>query len=333
MLLANALRKTVFTRALLVLALSFYALSAQGAGNVPPRLVTLFTGDRSGVYYYAGGTICALVNARRWTSGVRCLTQASGGSIENLQALRRGDAGFAIVQSDWQFHAVNGTDVFEGRGPDRSLRSVMSLYPEPFSILARGTSGIARLSDIVGKRVSIGPLGSGGRATMEMVMAEMGWGAADFAHIADLRATELAKALCDGDIDAAVLVIAHPNLAVEDILSSCDIILVPVDREISDRLVAEHPFFFRYAIPGGTYPGQTSSVDTFALAATLVTTSRTPPAAVRTVAEALVDGLAEFRARHPSFAEFDTGQMLHDGLTAPLHGAARRFYEEAGLRP
>jgi len=330
---AIAARARVLARALLIPVLACCALAAEGAETAPPRLITVLTGDRSGVYYYAGGTICALVNAHRWSHGVRCIARQSGGSIENLQKLRRGDADFAIVQSDWQFHAVTGTAVFEGRGPDRSLRSVMALYPEPFSILARGTSGIARFSDLVGKRVSIGPAGSGGRATMETVMSEMGWTTADFAYLADLKATDLAKALCSGDIDAAVLVIAHPNLAVEDILSSCDIVLVPVDREITDSLVAKRPFFFRYAIPSGTYPGQTSNVDTFALSATLVTTAQTPPAAVRTLAEALVEGLPEFRARHPSFAELDTGQRLREGLTAPLHGAAQRFYEEAGLLP
>jgi len=324
----------VFARACLVLCLAALAAFAPlRPAGADPRLITLFTGARSGVYYYAGGVICALVNRERWSRGIRCITQDSEGSIDNLRALRRGEATFAIVQSDWQYHAVTGTGVFEARGPDRSLRSVLALYPEPFTVLARDSAGIARLSDLLGKRVNIGPAGSGGRATMETVMAEMGWSAEDFGHLGDLRPEALPKALCNGDVDAAVMVIAHPNLGVEDILSSCDVVLVPVDPEIVARLVADRPEYFAYAIPGGTYPDQPSGVDVFALAATLVTSAQTSPTIVREVARAIMDALPEFRTRHPSFDEFDRDQMLSEGLTAPLDRAAQRYYVEAGLLP
>jgi len=302
------------------------------AGQAEPRLITIFTGARSGVYYYAGGTICALVNAHRWAHGIRCLSQASDGSIANLQALRRGAANFAIVQSDWQFHAYEGTDFFANRGPDRSLRSVLALYPEPFTVLAKSSTGIARFSDLKGKRVNLGPVGSGSRATMTAVMDEIGWSPDDFAYAGDLGTGALTQALCNDDIDAAVLVIAHPNLAVEDILSSCDVILVPVDAEITEELVNAHPYYAAYSIPSRVYPGMSSGVDTFTLTATLVTTTQTPPKVVREVAKAIVDALPEFRSKHPSFAEFDVGQMLSQGLSAPMHTAAERYFTETGLR-
>lgn len=303
---------------------------AAGA-RAEPRLITLDTGARTGVYYFAGGQICALVNAQRWTTGIRCIVQETDGSIENLMALRRGAADFAIVQSDWQFHALRGTAVFQGRGPDHNLRSVLALYPEPFTILARTGSGVAKLSDLPGRRVNIGPPGSGGRATMEAVMDAMGWTAEDFAHLADMGVSDLPQALCGGDLDAAVLVIAHPNLAVEDVLSACDVSLIPVGADAISRLLADHPYFFAYSIPSGTYPVQSGSVEVFALSATLVTSAQTSPTLVRAVASALLGGLDDFRAQHPSFSEFDLRQMLDVGLTARLHAAASRYFESAGL--
>lgn len=301
-----------------------------GAG-AEPRLVTLATGSKTGVYYFAGGQICALVNAERWTTGIRCIVSETDGSIENLLALRRGATDFAIAQSDWVHHAMQGTKAFDGRGSDRDLRSVLALYPEPFTILAHDGSGIGELSDLPGKRVNIGPAGSGGRATMEAVMETMGWSAGDFSHLADLGASELPQALCSGDLDAAVLVIAHPNLAVEDVLAACDVTLIPAGSETVARLLDGHPYFFSYSIPSGTYPGQSASVDVLALSATLLTSSQTSPTAVRAVASALLGGLETFQTRHPSLAEFELKQMLREGLTAPLHAAAARHYEGVGL--
>ncbi len=315
-------------------ALAFVGLTIlPHAAMAEPRLITINTGPRSGVYYYAGGTICALVNAHRWIHGIRCVTQESDGSIANLQALRRGEATFAIVQSDWQFHAFGGTDVFANHGPDRTLRSVFALFPETFTILARSSAGIARFSDLNGKRVNLGPMGSGSRATMTAVMEEIGWSPGNFAYAGDFGAGELTQALCNGDVDAAVQVIAHPNLAVEDILSSCDIVIVPVDTEIIEQLVDVHPYYVAYSIPSGVYPSLPSSINTFTLTATLITTTKTPPAVVREVAKAVVDSLPEFQLKHPAFGEFEIGQILSEGLTAPLHPAAAKYFEEIGLRP
>lgn len=312
------------------IALAAMLAVPSGSAGPPPRLVTISTGSPQGVYYFAGGSLCALINDGRWSHGIRCAVRPSGGSIDNLNALRRGEATFAVVQSDWQSHALNGTDVFAGRGPDRTLRSIVSLYPEAFTVVARAAAGITKFSDLAGKRISIGPIGSGGRATMEAVMAQAGWTATDFGYLADYPTSALGQSLCSGDIDAAVLVIGHPNLAVEGLLAACELVLVPLERPLVEQLAADFPYYFASAIPGGTYPGQGTDVETFALAATLVTSASAPPAAVNALVQALNAGLPEFRARHPAFAEFDTRQMLSEGLTAPIYGTARRFLEEAG---
>lgn len=326
----GGMRAAVLSALVACLALAALVAIPSGTAGPAPRLVTISTGSPDGVYYYAGGSLCALINAGRWEHGIRCAVRPSGGSIDNLNALRRGDATFAIVQSDWQSHALNGTDVFAGRGPDRALRSIVSLYPESFTVIARSTSGIARFADLAGKRISIGPIGSGGRATMEAVMAQVGWTLADFGYLADYASSALEQALCSGDIDAAVMVIGHPNLTVEGMMASCDLVLVPMEKPQVEQLAAAFPYYFATAIPGGTYKGQVTDVETFALAATLVTSASAPPVAVNELVRSLSEGLTEFQSRHPAFAEFDRRQMLTEGLTAPIYGTARRFFDEAG---
>ena len=238
--------------AAVVLALAL----AVPAAALEPTLVSIGTGGKTGVYYLAGGAICGLVDDRRWETGVRCLAETSDGSIQNLRDVRSGARTFGIVQSDWQYHAVNGTSVFREAGPDRELRSVLSLFREPFTVVARPDAGIAALRDLKGKRVSLGPAGSGGRATMSVVMQALGWTDADFAWVADLAMPDVPRALCSGEIDAAVFIVAHPNLTVEDMISTCDAVLVPVEGPEIERLIAENSYYAPSEIASGTYGGQ-----------------------------------------------------------------------------
>lgn len=315
--------------ALLLLAVSAVAGPASG---IDSTLIAIGTGMRTGVYYLAGGSVCSLVNDDRWRHGIRCVAVKTNGSIENLRALRSGQATFGIVQSDWQYHAVRGESVFEQAGPDRDLRSVFSLYPEPFTVVAHPEAGIGSLADLRGKRVNVGPLGSGSRATMAVVMQALGWTEQDFGYVADLGMGDLPRALCRREVDAAVFIVAHPNLTLEDMVTSCDAVLVSVEGPVIDRLIADQPYYFAHEIPAGLYPGQTATVPTFALAATLVTSARSAPGVVYEVTKAIFENFEEFRGAHPAFAGLQPSEMLSDGLAAPVHEGALRYYRSVGLR-
>ncbi len=302
-----------------LLAASVAVALAGSSAAADPALVSIGTGGKTGVYYLAGGAICDLVNARRWETGVRCLAEPSDGSIANLRDLRSGARTFGIVQSDWLANAVKGTGPFAEAGPDRDLRAVFGLFREPFTVVARPDAGIADFADLKGKRVSFGPSGSGGRATMGVVMQTLGWSDTDFAYVADLPMADTPRALCAGEIDAAVFIVAYPNLTVEEMVSACGAAMVPLDAAEIDPMVAENPAYARTEIPAGTYRGQDSAIPTFAPTATFVTSARTPPAIVRTVASAVLQGLDVFRAVHPAFAGLDAAAMTEPGLAAPPH--------------
>lgn len=145
-----------------------------GSAMAQQSFVSIGTGGVTGVYYPTGGAICRLVNKDRKEHGIRCSVESTGGSIYNINTIRAGELEFGVAQSDWQFHAYNGTSKFEDAGPFEDLRAVFSVHPEPVTILARRDSGIDNITDIVGKRFNIGNPGSGTMGTWEVIEDTMG---------------------------------------------------------------------------------------------------------------------------------------------------------------
>ncbi|OXE29864.1 C4-dicarboxylate ABC transporter substrate-binding protein, partial [Vibrio parahaemolyticus] len=109
------------------------------------------TGGVTGVYYPTGGAICRLVNKSRAEHGIRCSVESTGGSIYNINTIRAGELDLGIAQSDWQYHAYNGTSQFAENGPFKELRAVFSVHPEPFTVVARQDSNIKTFDDLKGK--------------------------------------------------------------------------------------------------------------------------------------------------------------------------------------
>jgi len=318
---------------LLFMATMVGALFAAGTVTTATEmhLISIGTAGKSGVYYSAGGAICRLVNQHRLQHGVRCATKSTEGSVANLNSIRAGDLDMAVVQSDWQYHAYTGTGVFEPAGPDTELRSMFSLHAEPFTVVARRGAGIKTIDDLKGKRVDIGSPGSGARATAEIVFAALGWTADDLTLAAEFDSAEQIRAVCGGELDAVVFVVGHPNRSIQEMASSCDVALVPVTGPAIDRLVDANPYYWHTTIPGGLYPGNPEAVKTFGPGATVVTSARVEAAVVYQVVKAVFDNFDEFKKMHPAFASLEKKHMIENGLSAPLHAGAVRFYREAGL--
>ncbi|CAN0579384.1 MULTISPECIES: TAXI family TRAP transporter solute-binding subunit [Marinobacter] len=295
------------------------------------RFVTIGTGGVTGVYYPAGGAICRLVNMDRKEHGIRCSVESTGGSVYNLNAIREGELDLAVAQSDWQFHAYNGSSEFESAGKDEKLRSVFSLHPEPFTVVASKGSGIKTFEDLEGKRVSIGNPGSGQRATAEVLMKEMGWDESKFSLAAEIKAAEQSQALCDGNIDAFFYTVGHPSGAIKEATTSCDSVLVNVDNAATKKLIDDNPYYRKAVIPGGMYRGSDDDVTTFGVAATFVSSTDVPDDVVYAVVKAVFENFDSFKRLHPAFGNLDKSEMVTDANSAPLHPGAVKYYKEAGL--
>ena len=320
------LRKHFFA-ASLIAGLGLGVAATASAQN----FITIGTGGVTGVYYPTGGAICRLVNKGRKEHGVRCSVESTGGSVYNLNTIRAGELDMGVAQSDWQYHAYNGTSKFKDQGANKDLRAVFSVHAEPFTVVARKDSGIKTFDDLKGKRANIGNPGSGQRGTMEVLMAAKGWTKKDFSLVSELKAAEQSQALCDNKIDAMIYTVGHPNGSIKEATTSCDTILVPVTGPAVDKLVADNDYYRVATIPGGMYSGSPNDTTTFGVGATFVSSTNTPAETVYHVVKSVFENFDSFRKLHPAFGNLKKEEMAKDGLSAPIHDGAAKYYKEAGL--
>lgn len=292
--------------------------------------VTIGTGGQTGVYYVVGQSICRLVNRGTEEHGIRCTAPSTGGSVANLNVIRQGNQDMGMAQSDWQYHAYEGTDRFSEQGPNLELRSVFSVHPEPFTVVARADSGIEAFDDLKGKRVNVGNPGSGNRGTLEVLMELKGWVLSDFKLASELKSSEQAQALCDNKVDAIIYTAGHPNGSIKEATTSCDAVLVPVEGPEVDALVEENSYYARAVIPGGMYLGTDSDTPTFGVGSTFVSSTNTSAEVIYQIVKAVFENIDRFRRLHPAFAHLEPTKMITDNLSAPLHEGAIRYYRERG---
>ena len=293
------------------------------------RFMTIGTGGVTGVYYAAGGAICRLVNKDRAKHGIRCSVESTGGSVFNINTLKAGELDLGFAQSDIQYNALKGVAQFKD-APYGELRSVFSVHPEPFTVVARKEAGVKVFTDFKGKRFNVGNPGSGTRASIEELLAAMGWTLADFALASELKADEHGAALCDGKIDGFMFAAGHPSANIQDPTTTCGARLIPLTGPAVDRLVAEHPYYAEVRVPGGLYPNNPDPTETYGALATVVASSQTSADTVYQVVKAVFDNFDEFKRLHPALANLEPQDMIKTGLSAPLHEGALRYYKEKG---
>jgi len=313
---------------LVIGCISAVALTA-GSASAQQRFISIGTGGVTGVYYPTGGAICRLVNKSRKETGIRCSAESTGGSIYNINTIRAGELEFGVAQSDWQYHAYHGTSKFTEAGPFTDLRAVFSVHPEPVTIIARDGTGIKNVTDLKGKRVNIGNPGSGTRGTWEVMELAHGWKRSDLKLAAEMKSAETGQALCDGKIDAYFWLVGHPSALTQESLATCDSHLVNVTGPVIDKLVADNPYYRYATIPAGMY-GDNPEIHTFGVGATFVTSAKVPDDVVYTVVKAVFDNFDQFKALHPAFKNLKESEMIKDGLSAPLHPGAVKYYKERG---
>ena len=302
---------------------------------------TIGTGGPTGVYFQTGNAICkmlhksAIAKEHGRKKGIdkayRCTAPSTGGSNYNIGQIKEGEFQFGVAQSDWQFHAVNGSSKWEGQ-QFKGLRAVLSVHNEPFQIWARKKAKVKDFKGLKGKVVNIGNPGSGQRGTMEELMKAMGVDNGYFKSVTELTSSEQVKALCDGKIDAFGYSVGFPNGAMEQ-AATCGAKALPINLTGGpvQGLIDGADYYASATIPAGTYTGQKKDVTTFGVKATVVTSNAVEADLVYLVVKAVFENFDDFRKQHPAFAPLKKEDMIADGLSAPLHEGAIRYYKEAGL--
>lgn len=317
----------------LTFATTFVLLSSVFASPVAvaqQKFVTIGTGGVTGTYYAAGGAICRLMNKERAKHGIRCSVESTGGSVYNVNTIKAGELDFGVAQSDIQYNAVRGLAQFKDSGPHADLRAVFSVYPESFTVVARKEANVKTFEDFKGKRFNVGNPGSGTRLTTDMLLNALGMKTGDFSLTSELKPDEHGAALCDNKIDGFVYVVGSPTANIQDPTTTCGAKLISIVGPAVDKLVKDYPYFAHSKIPGGIYPNNPETTETFGVMASFVTSAKVPDDVVYAMVSAVFENLEEFKKLHPAFANFDPEKMIQHGISAPLHSGAVKYYKEKG---
>ncbi|MBQ6874534.1 MAG: TAXI family TRAP transporter solute-binding subunit [Clostridia bacterium] len=312
-----------FISILMVVALVMLTFAACGGNG--GTAMTMGTGGTSGTYYGYGGI---LGNQIKTATGVTVNVVSTDGSKANILGIATGNYQLGTVQSDVMAYAWEGSRTFEEDGKVDSFRVIGGLYAEAVQLVTMDPA-IKSVADLKGKRVSIGAAGSGVYFNAVDVLAAAGMTEKDIVPQYQSFA-DSADALKDKKIDAAFIVAGAPTPAIQELCTSADAYLVPIDGDIADKLMASSPYYTTYQIPAKTYDGQDEDVTTVTVKATLIVSASASEDDVYNITKAIFDNADAITKAHAKGAELSL-ENATDGMTAPFHAGAAKYFAEKGI--
>lgn len=289
------------------------------------------TGSVQGVYFPIGGVICRLLNRDKARHRIRCSLESTGGSVYNLKELRAGNFDLVFAQSDWQFHAYHGTSAFQSEGPNPDLRAVFALEPDPIVLLVNQASDIESFDDLADKTVSFGYTRSIQHRIMDDFLEVKQWSAKNFKEVRPMSDSKQLVQLCDGLIDAGLLISTALTDYLAELPPNCDLRMVSITGPSVDDAIRRFPYYRTGKIPKGLHLDAPNDTNSFGLGATFVALESTSPKAIYHVVKEVVENFRDFKSLHPSLSELDQDDLSNAGISIPLHPGAIRYYKEARL--
>ena len=207
------------------------------------------------------------------------------------------------------------------------------MHPETVILIAGDDTGIAKFMDLKGKHVSIGNMGSGFRGNAEDALSACGINWETDITAESLKASEQAKMMQDGRIDAFFYTVGNPNGSIKEATSGMrKVHFVPIEGPCIDDLVAKWSYYAKAYVPIKDYEmaSNTENANTFAVKATFCTSAKVPDFVVYAITKELFDNLEEFKTLHPAYDVLTKENML-EALSAPIHPGALKYFKEVGL--
>jgi hypothetical protein len=314
--------------ALVALVVLLTASSEPGAQQ--RRHVIIASGWVVGVYYPLAGAMSRIAYSAADLS-IRATVEVSGASVANAQMVGAGDADFAFVQNDIAYYAQTGTALapFAGK-PVKGMGGVFTIHPELVHIVASRAAAVKSVRDLRGKRVILGPQGSGTEQNALQVLDAYGLRDSDLARAERMEGAAAAELIKAGRVDAAFFTAGLGSAVLADILASGKAALVPVGAAQGEALRQRYPFYTAQMIPASTYRRQEQEVATLGVMALLVAHAELPEDLVYRFTRAMFDHIDQFHAADPAARSFSLSTAL-SGMSIPLHPGAARFYREKGV--
>lgn len=291
----------------------------------------LGTGSVSGVYFPIGGVICRLLNRHKSLHSIRCSLESTGGSIYNLRELRKGSFDLVFAQSDWQYHAYNGSSTFRDVGPNEQLRSVFALEADPIALIVKQDSDINSFDDLENRIVSFGYTRSLQHRIINDYLEIKGWDEKKFRSIWRMSDPKQVAAICSGKVESILLLTSSLDEILRDLDDECRLKFVPIAGPEVAKLIKEKSYYRTGVIQKGLYLDSEKDIESFGLGASFVALESTSPKAIYHVVKEIVENFKDFQSLHPSLRTLSKKELPKAGLTAPLHPGALRYYKEARL--
>ncbi len=283
--------------------------------------LTWDAGGTGGTYYPLSNQFKQIVDANTdYTLQVR----STGASVENVGNLAGGSSAFGLIQNDVAYFAYEGTGIEDFQGNSiPSLRGVATLYPETIHLLARPGADIQSVSDLQGMTVNTGDLGSGTQVDAQQILQAVG---VSQYNEQNAGFSQAADQLQNGDIDAAFILGGWPVGAVENLATTAEISIIPIDGQERQAVLDSGQYFATDEIPAGTYQGIDQAVPTVAVQAMIATTEGQSQQVVQAVTAAIFDNLDQISIKQ-DFISVDSAQ---DGMPIPLHPGAEAYFGGGG---
>lgn len=290
------------------------------------QFITIATGGTAGTYFPLGGALADIWNKN--ISKMNATAQSTGASIANINLLKGNNVDIIFTQNDVANYSYNGTELLKGQAY-KDLRGLACLYNETIQLVALESSGIKTIADLKGKKVSVGAAGSGTEANARQILEAAGLTYNDI-RVQYLSFGESANNMKDGNIDAAFNTAGIPTAAIQDLSVSKKMVLVPIDGDVSAKLMAKYPFYALQMVPAGTYQGQTKDVTTVAVKSMLAVSSKMSEDLVYRLLETMYDNTDRLIAAHSQGRNIKLETAL-EGMSIPLHLGAEKYFKEKGV--
>ncbi|MBR2774188.1 MAG: TAXI family TRAP transporter solute-binding subunit [Selenomonadaceae bacterium] len=296
----------------------------KSAGN---NAIRLGTGGTGGMYYAYGTELAKLIQAEG--KGRALDVKTTAGSAANLRLLREQFLDLAIVQSDTLSNAVNGRGIFAAAGSGVGYAAVAGLYTEACQIVVAKDSGINEISDLVGKKISVGERESGVLQNAEQILMSHGL-TFEMMEINYMSFADAATALERGNIDAFFITAGAPTASIADLATRKEIKLLSIAPDVQNNMMTLYKGYTRCTIPANTYKGQTEDVQTIGVKAVLVASTDLKDDEVSFLTEFVLKN-AKNLPHNTSNADLTVEYAVED-IPASFHAGAAKYYETQGVK-
>jgi len=310
----------------LLVMLAIVFLGIQHADAQQKQRLTIATGGTGGGYYPYGGTLAEIINKK--VPNVNATAEVTGASVENVRLIGKMDATFGLAMNDTVYQAYAGEGKFTGKKID-SLRTVIQMYPNLYHVVTLKKYPITKLTDIKGKKGSVGAPGSGTEYKTNLVLPVIGIKYADF-KVYRLSFAENATQMKDGIIDVGIWSVAPPTSSIIDLATTHDIRFIPFSKEEVAKVEKAYPYYSEWVIPKNTYKGQTEDVLTIAVWNSVVCNKDLPDDLVYKITKAIFENKKMLVDTH-KIAEFTTAKASATKSPIPVHPGALKYYKEIGV--